>query len=85
LSVRKLEKLISGGRTFRVTIEEDKGSLQVPLPREIARYVKIEPGDPVYVYVQSRRKITIEPVPVSQETNGTATSVPEKFVLTAIA
>jgi len=60
-SVRRLEKLISGRQPLRETVEKSGGSLYVRLPQEIVEHTKIEAGDSVYVYAQSRRRIAIEP------------------------
>ena len=60
LSVRKLEKMISGGQPFKETIKEHDGSLYVKLPEEIADHVKFEEGDEVFIFPQSRKTIAIE-------------------------
>jgi antitoxin component of MazEF toxin-antitoxin module len=60
-SVRTLEKMISGSQPFRETVEESGGSLYVRLPHEIVEETKIEAGDLVYLYPETRRRIAIEP------------------------
>ena len=60
-SVRTLEKMISGSQPFRETVEENGGSLYVRLPHEIVEETKIEAGDLVYLYPETRRRIAIEP------------------------
>jgi ParB family chromosome partitioning protein len=62
LSVRRLEKLISGGLPFRETLQQDENALWVRLPQEIIDHMSIRAGDSVYVYAQSRRRIAIEPI-----------------------
>ena len=60
LSVRKLEKMISGGQPVKETVEERAGSLYVQLPRGIVERMQIEAGESVYVYLQSNKRIAIE-------------------------
>lgn len=75
-SVRRLEKLISGSQPLRETVEKNGDSLYVRLPQEIVEHTKIEAGDPVYVYAQSRRRIAIEPATLKPHAmNGTAKPV----------
>lgn len=62
LSVRELERLISGEETLRETVEARGNSLYVRLPPRISQRTKIEAGDAVYVYIQGRRRIAIEPI-----------------------
>jgi ParB family chromosome partitioning protein len=62
MSVRELEKIVSGGHPFRENVRTDGGSLVIALPREIVKCMQIKPGDPVYVYLQSRKRVAIEPV-----------------------
>lgn len=61
LSVRKLERMISGGYPMRETVKERGDSLYVKLPKMIAEHINVSAGDSVYVYVQSRKRIAIEP------------------------
>jgi len=61
LSVRKLERMIAGGCSMRESVEERGDSLYVKLPRTVAEQVNIGAGDSVYVYVQTRSRIAIEP------------------------
>jgi len=65
-SVGKLEKPLSGGQPLRETVEQKGRSLYVRLPKEMADHLDIEAGDSVYVYAQSRRRITIEPVSIEK-------------------
>ena len=61
LSVRKLERMIAGGYSMRECVEQVGDSLYVKLPKAVAEQVSINAGDSVYVYVQTRRRIAIEP------------------------
>lgn len=61
LSVRKLERMIAGGYSMRESVEERGDSLYVKLPETVAEQVGINAGDSVYVYVQTRKRIAIEP------------------------
>jgi ParB family chromosome partitioning protein len=60
LSVRKLEKMISGGQPLIGTVEKDENTLYIRVPQEIARVMKIDVGDSVCMYLQSRRRLAIE-------------------------
>jgi len=60
LSVRRLEKLISGRQPLRSTVQKNGDSFYIRLPQEIVERTKIQAGDPVYVYAESRRRIAIE-------------------------
>lgn len=60
LSVRRLERMISGGQPFKERVEGEGGSLYLKLPEEIAKCMKIQAGDRVYIYLQSRKRIAIE-------------------------
>jgi ParB/RepB/Spo0J family partition protein len=61
LSVRKLERMIAGGYSTRESVEERGDSLYVKLPKAVAEQVSIKAGGSVYVYVQTKRRIAIEP------------------------
>jgi ParB family chromosome partitioning protein len=61
LSVRKLERMIAGGYSMREIVEGRGDTLYVKVPKAVAEQVRISAGDSVYVYVQTRRRIAIEP------------------------
>ena len=80
-SVRRLEKMISGTQPFRETVEKSGGSLYIRLPQEIVEQTKIEAGDSVYVYPQTRGRIAIEPATLKPHTmTRTAEPVPASYV-----
>ena len=60
LSVRKLEKMISGGQPFREKVEGNGDWLYVHLPDEVVEQMELEAGDSVYMYFESRKRIAIE-------------------------
>jgi antitoxin component of MazEF toxin-antitoxin module len=46
---------------MRESVEARRDSLYVRLPKAVTEQVSIKAGDSVYVYVQTRRRIAIEP------------------------
>lgn len=76
LSVRGLERMISGGQLFQEKVEGTDESVSVHLPDEITAHMGLQAGDLVYIYLQSRKRIAIERsiVQESRPTRGVSTS-----------
>ncbi|MGA2784895.1 MAG: ParB/RepB/Spo0J family partition protein [Candidatus Bathyarchaeia archaeon] len=60
LSVRRLERMITGDLPYQEIVKEKGGNLFLALPQELAKLANIVSGSSVYVYLQSRKRITIE-------------------------
>jgi ParB/RepB/Spo0J family partition protein len=60
LSVRKLEKLISNREPFNSVVEASGNALHIALPREVVSRMNLAAGAPVNIFVNSRKRMTIE-------------------------
>lgn len=85
LSVRKLERMISGGAVFKETLEERNGSLYLKLPEDIVEHMRFEEGDEVYIFPQSKRRIAIENAIIQKlESTKKVSTPPQKSFVTPV-
>lgn len=67
LSVRKLELLVSSKQPMKENVQKRENSLYVPIPQSMALLMGIDDGSPVYVFMQTRRRILVETATDSQQ------------------
>jgi ParB family chromosome partitioning protein len=70
LSVRELELLVSSKQPLKENVQRREDSLYVRIPQSMALLMGIDDGSPVYVFMQSRKRILVETATDTQMRGG---------------